>query len=317
MFYNMDWQFKVGFIGLGLTIVFGFLQFAGVRMPNWVTWPGISIGVLLIVWAIFFERFSCGPALVMIVGLSIFVGGIAWQKNEKSQAMYRIVPIIQSRIISRLYARRNIQAAPNASMTIDFSFQELFYEWKLTLSADKTIKRVSGRIDHLTESDRVRVVPEDVKLSPLLPKWYSGFAEPARKKPDYFAQTFEVEIAPKLPVTITIRRPLLRPLVSEGDIIRISDIRSLECRVEPVTADVKIEASRLSRQAVVLAQWVYSLAQKGMGVPIRTDPGDVAPEEIQATVEAWCQTDSCEGLTMSQMEVHMGRSPEEWSKFGR
>jgi hypothetical protein len=202
-------------------------------------------------------------------------------------------------------------------MELYFSSQELFYEWELKLSAERPIERISGRIDYLKENDRVRVIPEDIKLSPLLPKWYSGFTEPARKKPHYFARTFEIGIPPDIPITITIRRPLMKPIVSEGDIIRINDIRSLECYVEPVNIDVKTETIRLSRQAVTLAQWLYHPNQKGIGLPILTDPGDVHQDEIQATVEAWCQTDFCNGLTMSKMEAHMGRSPEEWSKFGR
>lgn len=284
-----------------------------VKFGTWIVTIPLSIWYRTFITFIVFGLVGIG-----LVQLLWLVESKQDSSQASIQATYHLVPSIQSRIVSRLYARENILDDPNASRTHYFLFQELFYEWELTLSADKSIERVSGQIDHLKEGDRFRVVPEDTKLSPLLPKWFSGFIEPARKKPDYFARTFEVKIAPKMAVTITIRRPLMRPLISEGEIINISDIRSLECCIElPRNIDVKAEVRRLSLQATTLAQWLYSPRQNGIGLPIHADPGDVTPDEIQITVEAWCQTDFCNDLTMSKMEVHMGRSPEEWSKFGR
>lgn len=46
----MDWQFKVG---LGATVVFGLLQFVVASMPHFLTYSGIGVGVLLIIWGIF------------------------------------------------------------------------------------------------------------------------------------------------------------------------------------------------------------------------------------------------------------------------
>jgi hypothetical protein len=45
----MDWQFAVG---LGMTILFGLLPYAVENIPRWITWPGIAIGIVLIVWAL-------------------------------------------------------------------------------------------------------------------------------------------------------------------------------------------------------------------------------------------------------------------------
>jgi len=221
-----------------------------------------------------------------------------------------VVPSVQSRIVARLYAREDIRGTPEGN--INFSFQELFYEWKLTLLPDRPTKRISGRIDHLKGDDRFRVVPDDATLSPLQPRWFSEFPEPARKVPDYFARSFDVQASRDHPAIIAVRRPLSAPAISEVDIVVLGDLRSLDCKVEPATSDVKAEAIRLSQQATALAQ----SAVGGLPLPIRSDPGDVAVEEVQATVEAWCQTDTCERRTLGQLEVHMGRPPEEYFKAG-
>lgn len=85
----MDWQFKVG---LGLALVFGLLPFAVKDMPHWVTWPGISIGILFIIWGILpaHQKIQIGPAILFIAGFAAIVGSVAWysianQDNIKAE----------------------------------------------------------------------------------------------------------------------------------------------------------------------------------------------------------------------------------------
>jgi hypothetical protein len=40
----MDWQFLVG---VGLTVILGFLPFAVKEIPQWITFPGITAGLQL------------------------------------------------------------------------------------------------------------------------------------------------------------------------------------------------------------------------------------------------------------------------------
>jgi hypothetical protein len=74
----MDWQPEIGF---GLTLVCGFLRVTGIgRMPNWVTWPGISIGLLLLLWGCLPNRQSIpdGPAILLIACVAGLIGSATW-----------------------------------------------------------------------------------------------------------------------------------------------------------------------------------------------------------------------------------------------
>src|SRR3990172_5093887 len=76
----LDWQF---IFGIGVAIVFFFFQFVVKIMPTQITWSGISIGVLFMIWGIFSakypnQRIPFGPAILFIIGFSYIVGSIAW-----------------------------------------------------------------------------------------------------------------------------------------------------------------------------------------------------------------------------------------------
>jgi hypothetical protein len=78
----MDWQF---FIGLGIAVVFGFLPFAVKEMPQPVTWSGITIGVLFILWGAYVllpghQKLPTGPALVLIASVAGIIASIVWYK---------------------------------------------------------------------------------------------------------------------------------------------------------------------------------------------------------------------------------------------
>jgi hypothetical protein len=78
----MDWHFLVGF---GAAIVFGLLAYAVKRMPTPISYAGIAIGVLLIIWGILspYVAVPTGPALLIIAGLAALVGGAVWSWNHQ------------------------------------------------------------------------------------------------------------------------------------------------------------------------------------------------------------------------------------------
>jgi hypothetical protein len=73
----MEWQFKVG---IGVAILFGLLPFAVKDMPHWATWPGLSIGGLLILWGLLprHDEFPLLPTILFIVLGAGAVACAAW-----------------------------------------------------------------------------------------------------------------------------------------------------------------------------------------------------------------------------------------------
>lgn len=78
----MDWKFIVG---LGLFFLSLFLPYLMKSTPNWILWPCVSIGVLLIAWGFLSLKIniSIGPALLFIACFAGLVGSVAWQCNIK------------------------------------------------------------------------------------------------------------------------------------------------------------------------------------------------------------------------------------------
>jgi hypothetical protein len=74
---EIDWQFKVG---LAVGIISVLLPFAVKDMPHWITWPGLSVGFLFLVWAFLpaETKQAVGPALVTIAGIAITIAGLSW-----------------------------------------------------------------------------------------------------------------------------------------------------------------------------------------------------------------------------------------------
>ena len=78
----MDW--KVG-LGLGISILSLVLPSLMKSMPNWISWPCVSIGVLFMAWGFLSSmmNISTGPALLFISCFAGLVGSVAWQYNIK------------------------------------------------------------------------------------------------------------------------------------------------------------------------------------------------------------------------------------------
>jgi hypothetical protein len=69
---SMDWQFAVG---LGTAVVFFLFPYAVKDMPAYVTWPGIAIGLLFIIWGLLpnRNRIPHGIAFLCIACIAGFI----------------------------------------------------------------------------------------------------------------------------------------------------------------------------------------------------------------------------------------------------
>jgi hypothetical protein len=82
----MDWQTK---IGLGVAIAFGILPFVVKDMPQWLTWPGLSFGVLLALWGLLpnHDKIPYGPAFLFITCTSGIAASVAWFYTTAASAI--------------------------------------------------------------------------------------------------------------------------------------------------------------------------------------------------------------------------------------
>ena len=77
----MDWQFK---IGLGLSFVFGLLPYAVKDLPGWVSWSGLGIGVVCVIWGLIPGRsqMPLGPSLLFVLGCALVFAAIGWYRED-------------------------------------------------------------------------------------------------------------------------------------------------------------------------------------------------------------------------------------------
>jgi hypothetical protein len=200
--------------------------------------------------------------------------------------------------------------------TLHPTSQELFYEWQVLLSVNEAAKDIALEIHHLP-NDRITIDPITTGvLSEPVPQWYSGFPEPHRSKPDYLLSTAKFShLSPDTPpATVTIRRFLAKAFLSSNSLIKIKHITALNCRVRLEETEQAQDAERLQRLAQALAERVYQANETGAHVQIRRDPGDLAEQEIQGTMEVRCQNELCTSLIANRFEGHMGKSPLQYVK---
>src|SRR4029077_19628986 len=137
---------------------------------------------------------------------------------------------------SRVYVRG---AAPplNTSTTVRPFVQELFFDWTLSLVASCHVSNVLVKIRSSTgPNDRIRIIPEGAMISNQIPKWLSGFPEPARK-PDYYVTEIRFEsLVRNRAANITVRHGITllaqRNMHSEAEFERYFDITANGLRVE-------------------------------------------------------------------------------------
>ena len=233
---------------------------------------------------------SCLGLGVAIIGVWIFLE----IKNRRDTC----VATASSDVVARLYATGWVQLG---TTEVPVSFQELFYEWRLTIKS-KEEHAVTLEINNLALNDRMEVLPADSLVSELKPRWMSGFNEPKRS-PDYYSRT--VQLSPATGSAITIRRFLPAPSLSNTSLIRLIGIRSDSCPIDLAKFKEAEELARVNKRAATLASWKYSGADK-QPPRLATDPGDVSAGNFVATVEARCDGDDCKKLNIRQLEVRKG-----------
>jgi hypothetical protein len=303
--------------------------------PNWrhqlsnAVIAYIVIGILasaavVAYWAM--RHFSLFAVVVAGALIGASTGGVVWTLVQKSKISEQEAPVkeqaptrseivkpevlvkgsINTSVVSRLHSTAKLRDEP---FDMSFEFQELFYEWNLTLALPARVDRIILTLSHLAKSDRVSIVPEDAARSELKAKWISGFDEPTRT-PDFYACTLTLlDLPSELPVVIAIRRPLEVPVLAESGIITVAEIRSPSARIELPPYDPKQEQVRLSKHATALANWQWG--RKGESTPRRLplgrDPGDVRKGHTQVTLEGRCEDDECKKIIMKHMTGRIGR----------
>jgi len=217
-------------------------------------------------------------------------------------------------MVSRLYSEDAFD--PEAKeQSFKFTFQELFYEWRLSFTAPELLHKLSFELHHLQEGDRASLKPATVgQVSEPIKWWYSGFDEPKRNRPDYFMRTV---VLPDVPVgtavTLVMRRALPKPVLSANDLITVENLYAADCQVKPTFAPGAQDPERLEKRAVGLANNIRPNGES-TGLPIKSDPGDPGEHDMQGSIEMRCKDDACAMMVAQQMAVRLGKSPEELIK---
>jgi hypothetical protein len=223
---------------------------------------------------------------------------------------------VTSDVVSRVFFRDAFRPE-GGEQTLQPMSQELFYEWKVLLSANESARDISLELHQLQAGDRISIHPPSAGvLSEPSKRWYSGFPEPHRSKPDYLLRTVRFShLSPHIPTAaVTIRRFLSKPLLSSNNLIKIENATASNCQIQLGNVGQAQEAERLQGLAKALAENVFQMSGIGSPVPIRDDPGDLKEHETQATIEVRCKDESCGNMEARQLEARLGKSPYEYAK---
>jgi hypothetical protein len=221
--------------------------------------------------------------------------------RQRSRLAPAIESTIETRIIGCLHARA--PAPPQGQTAIaNFSFQEIFYEWTVTVKANRQAV-ASLKADYLQESDIFRVEPEGataerVPESPLEFKTSDG------SKPAHYALIVKSDdLSETQSLTVTIRRPINAPL-ADSDLIKLAYIRSPTGKIKQSDYDTNADVDRLKRQAKTIAEWKH--APRTTPLPIHP-PGDVPLGAIDSAVEVWCKDEECKELMVGNLVANWNR----------
>lgn len=226
--------------------------------------------------------------------LGLLIVALVWVGGKKTKAVASETHCtfsITSDIISRAHMRAKLDEQNNTQMIIP-SFQELFYEWKATLKCDGQAENVSMELNHLREGDFASVQPVN-----------AGAIFDNGKDSKVVALSF---VSIDAPVTIVVRRNIVRPMLWADDLVAIANPRSSNCRL---TAPVVVlaEAARLQERARRLSENVFRSAKDG--VPLGIPKGPLAKEEVAAFIEIHCNDEQCTKMTGEQLTAELGMSP--------
>jgi len=233
---------------------------------------------------------------------------------QKSESPEALTVVIDSEIVSRVYAR-GPQPPPGVSTaTYNPYLQEFFYDWIVRLTPEQDTGKIIVTVkDPVTRNDRIRVEPDIASISNIKPGWLSGFEEPSRK-PDYFVRTVRIPSLEKgRNARLIFRRSIqVRDRENEftaADFTRSVEISAEKCQVKVVAYDQAKQFMVLMQEMLALGQWRYS-GKDSPPLPVRLNPDEPLPilyaNEIEVTLEVRCADSSCQKITMSQMEARKG-----------
>lgn len=243
------------------------------------------------------------------IGIGITLLGLAWiastavhnyknpaekQASDKDQQHQ---PEIKSEIVARLWSPIVKAPSPGHQIDVGFAYQELFYQWVLTLDPEIVIPNASITVAYLALDDAVSILPPDAVIGEPKEGWVLGFEEKTRK-PDFYLRVFEfTNISKHRPLKISVRRSITELIqkgfqLAEPNIIRISDMSCPDPTLSAPQYDPTKEAQRLNRQVVALRHLRGSQDANGSPLPFRSDSGILpGPGETQASVELHCQNE--------------------------
>lgn len=274
---------KLCFVGAAADAV-GFIVWQAPNMDSNTTWRAVFVFV--------------------VVGM---IGVLADQslkyvdrKKEQKEHRPTVTAGINSRMVACLYARA-VDPGPGQTINIPFSFQEIFYEWSTSVSADR-LSKASLKVDALREDDIYRVEPEGAVVK-RVPESALGFKN-LTAKPDYYALMINTDdLNDSQPLTVTVRRSTTIPL-TESELIRLAYVRSSTSKVINPKFDAAADVERLKRQGKIIAKWKH--APRTEPLPIHS-PGEVPSGWIQSSIEMWCKDESCQEMVIGNLVARWNR----------
>lgn len=238
------------------------------------------------------------------------------QHPKQEQQKCQITATANSQFVSRIHAR-GMLPPPGQETHVEPAFQELFYEWNISVTANHQAQNVIVVIheDGPTEAALIRTIPENASVSDLKPAWMSGFNE-RNRPPDYYLRKIQFpRLSPNTKATITFRWPLR--LARGQNQLSPTDFKSydFDLVLEDECTATKHSYDRDQQFLVLMTQFQAFLKMSGrkdqQPLKIILNPDEplplLAPGEVETTVEAFCENPECGRFTIHQMEARVNR----------
>ena len=222
------------------------------------------------------------------------------RKREQKDKRQKIIATINTRIVGRLHARTPAPP-PGHTVNVNFAFQEVFYEYGVTLTANGP-SVASLKIDYLQPNDIYRVEPESA-MAERVAETALGFKIPSAKASHFALIVRADDLTETQPLTVTIRRSITS-LPVDSDLVKLSYVRSSTSTVEQAQYDLAGDVTRLKHQAKVISEWKYPPREGPL--PIHP-PGELPRGWMESILEASCKNEDCTQLTMSNLVAQWNR----------